>query len=1399
MIMLLALLALPPLGHAALPPEVQAMAEAPLSGPARLALARSLLGRTGWEEAGIEALVRLIPDPEVGTAARAAVVELLARVDARPGWEAIYAELLKAPSFSGRELVALRYAEVRLANASTSKSAGAELDRLLLSSDPAIARLIGRVWLRAGEGDRARRAFARAPEAAEMEALAALAAGDLRHVAALAASFPVSADIVAAAADGSPFARAEVLATRGFARAGARVLRAAPAAVVGFRLAEFQRADGALPEATISLQAFLKANPADSAARIALVDVLVSRQRYGAALELLRAGETEQRARLTTLDAYRRRWEAKDKRGLEVLLRDAWRVAPNDSFIAREWAKSRVADRHPEEALPILGQLLTTDPADADALGVYNLAAISTKTSRSAVQRNLAAAAVARSPKERAERLATASDLMTLDGEEVKANGNVDGAIDAYLVSLLVAPPSVSDLLGAAGLLWQSQNLGGATALFEEVTRRQPGNVDALLSAVRLHLQSDNEGEALRLLESTSIRDSRVRLMHVTVVNAVRTREARAAGKAGDLEVALVLWRELAEQYPKEPEFLHGLGDVLAGLGDHAAALEQYERAVELDPDDAWAVIGQANALVALGRPEDARTRLSERYPAGRDAVADEELPRVRARAWRATAGREAAAGATLEAFKAYKAAFELDPEVWSITGLGALYQLRDQPEVALAFYDEAHSLDPALEEAHLGRALALEALGRWDDTLAATDELKAREPSEYTRVRRSEIVRRVAVQRAEFLRRSGDAANAVAQLRAVLEAEGESADLHFAIASSALDVSDCQTALASIEAGLKLNPRSRWGLRTTVRTGAACKAAEATERVLAEADRVAGAGFAAAELRSAAFEVQVQRAESLVAQSRVAEAEYALARAAKFPSMTADEHARLGGAWLGLGDARAAISSFDAAQVEDPGHVSAIIGKGGALRALGRLSEAERYLTESWSRVRDPRVGLQLVQLLIQRGRYSKAARVLDEVRPSTIPPEAAPAPAERPEPLPVLALPSGREVGPRTWPPEVPRDAQPRWLALQLAAIDVSLARETSGSVNVGGGVFSKQGVAGEQQLSGWYVPVEAVFPPIGLLRVSADAVVLGLNDGVDEAVGVAPSVAIASAPFRRFFASARVGTSPIGFDDTNVVWHGHARWGLLPNLAIGGQTARTPVSDSLLSWAGKTRQVGDAEVYHGLVSNIWFGGYAAWTPAPSSLGALVRGGYTEGYGVEVNPYIEGVAWADTRIGGSTSGLRGGVNVVAMHHERQEDGFSPGDGGYFSPPVFLLAMAELKQRSEFSGGRGAVCASVGAGPQYLDGSPTPWFGVGVSGSGRLTAGASWRLAPTWAVGVDGRLQGSLSLDEGGNPSTWHQEAVLAHVTWGLTPHGTPAPSHTTMASNGSILPEASTLCSAR
>ena len=95
MIALLALFWCTPAADAAAPAQVSLLAEDPLSGSLRLGLARTLLTRPGWEEAGIESLVRLLDDPEAGTAARDALVELLGRVDARPGWEAIYARLLE--------------------------------------------------------------------------------------------------------------------------------------------------------------------------------------------------------------------------------------------------------------------------------------------------------------------------------------------------------------------------------------------------------------------------------------------------------------------------------------------------------------------------------------------------------------------------------------------------------------------------------------------------------------------------------------------------------------------------------------------------------------------------------------------------------------------------------------------------------------------------------------------------------------------------------------------------------------------------------------------------------------------------------------------------------------------------------------------------------------------------------------------------------------------------------------------------------------------------------------------------------------------------------------------------------------------------------------------------------
>lgn len=1398
MIVLLALLWQSPSAAADPLPEIVRLAEQPLSGEARLGVARSLLARPGWEEAGVQALVRLLADPEAGVGARDALVLPLGRMDARPAWAEVYEALLVSPNFPGRDLVELRRAEVRLLRPSTRKAAAAELDRLLTVADPARAKLIGRAFLRAGDGVRAGAAFSRVPDAEELQVLAMLAEGKVLPGYRQPRSGSLAPAVLRALADPTASLRAEALAGAGYAAAARLVLEGAPASGVGRQLAELYRAEGRLADATVALQAYRRAHRDDDGARLALVDVYIARQKFGQAQDLLTPDEGAQAAQLQPRVDLRRAWESKSKRGLPELLEAAWRASPNDAFVAREWAKARLAARHPEESLPVLGQLLDVDPSDADALGVYNLAAIAAGISRSAVHRNLTAAAAARTPELRSKLLASAADLMSVAGEQVKATGDIDGALDAYLISLLVAPPSGGDLMGAAGLLWQAQHPAGATELFGEVLRREPGNVDALVSSVRLLLQAGRETDALRMLETTSIRDIRVSLLHTSALNAVRAREARAAARAGELESARVLWEQLAAEYPRESEFLHGLADALAGLGEYPQALARYEDAVELNPKDAWAVLGQANCLIALLRPEEARARLVERYPEGEDAVADEQRADVVARAWRATAAREQAGGATLDAFEAWRAAFELEPEVWSILGLASLYQLRGQPEVALVFSEEALALAPNLEEALLARAMALESLARWEEALAAAELLKRPGATESALARRTELVRRVVVQRSEYIRRMGQPVRAMDQLRATIGVEGESSDLRTALAASALDAGDCHGAAAANRGALLLNPQSRWALRTAVRVAQVCRNAPEMGAVIAAADRAAGEGYAAPELRLVAFELHIRRAERLMAGGAAVEAARALGDAEALPGVSSDEYARLGGAWITVGNLKAALVTFDHALLFHPGHVPSVIGKAGALRAMGNLPAAEAFLSGAWNEGRDPRVGLQLVQTLIQRGKYDAAELVIAELKTSALPPEPEAAQDDVPDPLPVLRLPSGRLPGPRTHAPLVPQDIQPRWLVLQLASLDADLARERSPVVMVGAGAFSKSGDAGEQQLFGWVTPVEAIFPPVGLLRFSAAAVVLGLDDGEDQALGVAPSVAVATAPYRRFFASARVGTSPLGFPRTNVLWHGHARFGALPGLALGVQSARTPISDSLLSWAGKSVSVADQEEFYGFVSGVWFGAYASWTPSRYSLGTLVRGGFAEGFGVEPNAYVEGVAWANAPVGGERSGVRVGGNLVAMHHERQEDGFSVGDGGYFSPPVFVLALAEVTGKHRFSGSRGAVCGNLGAGTQYLDGMVSPWFGGGLSGTGRAGVGASWRLAPQWSVGVDGRLQASLAVAEDGTASVWHQQSVLGHLTWGLPAQGPAVPSMTTVASSGSILPDVSTVCRA-
>ena len=1370
-----------------LAPNVLALAESPLSPEAGLAAARVLLARPGWEEAGVEALVRLLAEPGVGPQAHAALVEHVGAAKARARWSDVYARLLAERAFDGRNAIALRSAELGLRSPSKRAQALVQMDRLLSASEPTLCLDVGATLLRGGEAERAIAAFARCGGGMgrEGEALSALAEGDLLRASDVAKGGAPVAVVEGTLLNPTSIPRAAALARMGFPSMAMRILEEDHRETTGLVLARMYRDEGRLPEATTALIRYRGAHPNDEAARRLLIDIHREREQFSSAQALLSPAEAAVDTTLRPLIELRRSLDSRSPVGRDDLVEAAWLAAPAEPLAAREWARGRLEAHQPEEALVALSPLLDARPGDMEAIRLHDLAAVGSGNARSAVRRRIAAAAAAPTSRERGQHLAAAADLLVVQGEEAKWAGEVGEAMDPYFTAFLIADATSDDLVAAGGLLWQLQYLDGAAAYYREVVRREPQNVSALLSAVRLLMQAGRANEALVLLESTRSKDKRVVLLHRTVLNAVRAKQAREASDAGDLAAARRLWGQLNEEYPAEAEFRHGLGDVLAAQGEYEAAIVQYRETLALDPNDAWASLAEASCLVAMQKPEAARERLAGGYPRGVDFVADTELAKVSAHAWRVTAEREQKSGADEASFGALTQAFELHPEPWALSGLAALYLSRDQPEVALAFWDEALALKATQQDALAGRAVALEKLGRWEEARRAAAALDRPDATPASQAKHREILKRLAVLEAEVERRQGNAGAAMARLRGTLEERGDSADLWTALAAAALDQRDCATALDALPRALEIAPSSRWALGVALRAGRLCASAQAVHAWLLDADERGGGGFASDELRASAFEIAIQEAERTQAQGRRREAVEALKRAESSTEVTADERARLGGVWLSLGKVDAALLAFQSALATDPHLVAAHLGVAGAYRYTGRLGAAERHLQVEWEGASDPRVGLALVQVLLARGHYDRAAETLALVKQTPMPAAVEPpAPALLP-PFPVLPLPSGRVAGERTWPVSAARDHQPEWLLGLVERVDLDLARETGVFVVAGAGVFTTPGTAGGQSLDGLVAPVDVTFAPTGSVRLGADAVGLRLDDGVDQAMGVSASLGASTAPGKRFFATGRLGTSPMGFARLTPVFHGHARYGVSPELAVGTQIRRTPLSDSLLSWAGKKDEAGE---FFGFVQATTAEGYLSWTPRSLDVGAMFRGGFAEGTGVAPNPLIQGVAWAAGTLGPEARTLTLGAQLVGMHHERQSDGFGVGQGGYFSPPVFLMAVARMVGQVGTPGTRGRACASVSAGPQYLDGEPNPWFGTGLTGTGRAAVGASWRLAPAWSMGVDARVQVSTS--------GWHQEGAVAHLTYGLAPPEGASSAWSTMAAAGAILPRPGDLC---
>jgi tetratricopeptide (TPR) repeat protein len=123
------------------------------------------------------------------------------------------------------------------------------------------------------------------------------------------------------------------------------------------------------------------------------------------------------------------------------------------------------------------------------------------------------------------------------------------------------------------------------------------------------------------------------------------------------------------------------------------------------------------------------------------------------------------------------------------------------------------------------------------------------------------------------------------------------------------------------------------------------------------------------------------------------------------------------------------------------------------------------------------------------------------------------------------------------------------------------------------------------------------------------------------------------------------------------------------------------RDSVKDSQLSYAGLRDPAGNSlgtlgQIWGGVVANM---GNAQFAKGDAQSGFYVSAGgqYLTGYNVENNTRIEGAGGAYWRVMTQPEygSLNIGVNFFAMHYDKNEDAFTHGMGGYFSPQGYFLA----------------------------------------------------------------------------------------------------------------------------
>ncbi|HMV69614.1 MAG TPA: tetratricopeptide repeat protein, partial [Myxococcota bacterium] len=592
-------------------------------------------------------------------------------------------------------------------------------------------------------------------------------------------------------------------------------------------------------------------------------------------------------------------------------------------------------------------------------------------------------------------------------GEELRTTGSITDVADAYAIAHLLTPDDPGILRALGGAWWSAGNLEQAWVTYLNAFHMDPKDKGGLEALVGLGAQLGREAEVRRLLGAYSD-DSTVRGVLRGLDFQLELAQANEALRRGDLPDAYNRYLRLQAKDPANADVLRGLASVKLAQGQEAEALVLFRKARAAQPNNPWALLGEASALIAAGDLVAAAATLDE-LSGTTDIALAAEVKRARVSLLIKQGQLYMAARQDVEAWQAFRDALALTPTTWVCHNLGALYARHHQYTLAQAFFEEAFFLDATNLYARLGKASLLIELGWLEEAQTVIEQLPPDNPDVAAARRSLEVAR--AVREAEDARRAGDPDEARRVIKGVYEKYPNDPSARAAWDNEQLGSPEPEEVLTAARQLLIADPVNTRAL------GAALNAAHTLRKTdtvlpLFETAAARGGDEEKAWLERARIAASTEKALVMHQEARHDDAEQLLDALEERAGDDLSSRAMVGGAWLEIRETRRALEAFDRALALDSDDASALVGKAGTLATMGRTSEGIELLQLAWDEHHDPTVGLALAELYRSRHQLKQVDQVLTELDALT---------NERPvtDPLPDLELPSGRAPEPLTAAP--------------------------------------------------------------------------------------------------------------------------------------------------------------------------------------------------------------------------------------------------------------------------------------------------------------------------------------------------------------------------------------------